>query len=119
MQNAFGWLGEQDPELARDAVEQNKQMEAQALQAQRELARLFYDVFGEGRGPELLERLRDTTIEMPLMSVNGVLGSQPEIGLGPAEWAYYREGQNSVVRFIELQMRNALRSENEEQTHDA
>lgn len=113
--NPFGWLQGED---AREAFTDQQAMQAEARRFFLEQAQLFFDVFRVGRGPELLEHLRTRTIEMPLMVVNGVVGSAPEIGLGPAEWAYYREGQNSVIRYIETMIEAVLRSDNEEQGND-
>lgn len=71
-----------------------------------EEARLFFDVFTQGRGPELLQWLRDHTIEVPLLDVSGSL-VRGEVALSPADWAYVREGQNSVTRLIETMIARA------------
>ncbi len=116
--DAFNWLpganGSSDDE-AREAFENNKAMEEAAKQIAREKARLFHDVFGFGRGPELLELLRSETIELDLMSVSPVIGNHlREMGVSPGEWAYHRNGQNSVVRYIEQQVAIARLVETEE-----
>lgn len=110
----FNWLpgGAENDQAEADPV--NRNMAEEAQRALVEQARLFFDVMSVGRGPELLAHLRDRTIEMPLLMVNGVAGSQPEIGMGPAEWAYYREGQNSITRYIEKMCVIAMQSENKE-----
>ena len=88
----------------------------EAAQKQREFARLFYDVFMTGRGPELLSVMRESTIELDLMAVSPVImNGMREMGVGPAEWAYHRNGQNSVVRWIETMIRLSQAVETEEQ----
>lgn len=118
MSGAFNWLpgGENMPdESARDAVEQNEQMMQAAIVMQREEARLFYDVFMTGRGPELLQLLREKTIEVDLMQVSAVIGNGlREMGVNPSEWAYHRNGQNTVIRYIETMVRTAALIEAEE-----
>lgn len=115
----FGWLGDAmsgglDQEDAREAFEQNTKMQEEAAQRAREIARLFYDVFAFGRGPELLEFLRLQTIELDLMNVSGATIGERQFDLDPANWAYYRNGQNSVVRYSETMIRLAQVIENEE-----
>jgi len=100
---------------AREALEQNEAMLEAATRALREKARLFYDVFGVGRGPELLELLREETVDLDLMAVSPVIGAHlREIGVKPSDWAYHRNGQNSVVRYVETMVREARRIEAEE-----
>lgn len=116
----FGWLTKTDAEIDADEVRSlNRDMTEAANRQLREQGLVFLDVFGTPAGSALLEDLRARTIEMPLMDVGGVIGKAPEIGIGPAEWAFYREGQNSVIRYIETMMRHALRTENEEDAPDA
>lgn len=112
---AFDWLpGANDPD-AREALEQNEEMQKAAMIAAREKARLFHDVFTTGRGPELLELLRLETIDLDLMAVSPVIGGHlREMGVNPSEWAYHRNGQNSVVRYIFSQIRQAQLAEQEE-----
>ncbi len=116
--NAFSWLPGGSPssdDEARDAFEQNKAMEEAAKLIQREKAKLFHDVFGVGRGPELLELLRSETIELDLMNISRVIGtSEREVPVNPSEWAYHRNGQNSVVRYIEHQIMISRLVETEE-----
>lgn len=119
---AFDWLGSAasgglDQEDARDALEKNEAMQQEAAQRMRELARLFYDVFSAGRGPELLMFLRDQTIELNLMNVSDATIGERQFDLDPANWAYYRTGQNSVVRYMETMIRLAQVVENEENEH--
>lgn len=117
MSGAFSWLPGQEGSDgdARDALEQNEAMLQAAENAMREKARLFFDVFGTGRGPELLELLRVETIEVDLMSASQTIGNHlREVAVNPAEWAYHRNGQNSVVRYIETMVRTAKAAETEE-----
>lgn len=107
-EDAFSWLRGNIP--ATPDEQQAAAMNAEAINAENlrqwEAARIFLDVFGTGRGPELLMVLRDATIELPLMEV-AASTVRGDLALSPAEWAYVREGQNSVVRLIESQMRIA------------
>lgn len=113
---AFSWLpGAEEEPGGREALEENEAMLEAARRALREKARLFYDVFGVGRGPELLELLREETIDLDLMAVGPVIGGHlREMGVSPADWAYHRNGQNSVVRYLETMVREARRIEAEE-----
>lgn len=114
---AFDWLpgAAQDEGDERNPVAQNAAMMEAAKLIAREKSRLFYDVFASGRGPELLELLRTETIDLDLMAVSPVIGNHlREMGVNPAEWAYHRNGQNSVVRYIETQIRIAMQVETEE-----
>lgn len=116
--SSFSWLpgqdGESDPN-ARDAFAQNEEMMKAAALIQKAEARLFLDVFTTGRGPELLELMASRTLDLDLMSVSSVVGTHlREAGVGPAEWAYHRNGQNSIVRWILEQIRIARTIENEE-----
>ena len=113
----FSWLpgAEGSDEDAREAFAQNEEMMKAAALIQREEARLFLDVFTTGRGPELLELMQSRTIDLDLMAVSAVIGRHlHEAGVGPAEWAYHRNGRNSVVRWIIQQIRLAQAIENEE-----
>lgn len=112
----FSWLPDRNPidADARDAVEQNEAMIAEAARIHREKCRLFFEVLGSGRGPELLELLRMETIELDLMAVSPVIGNAVrEMGVNPSEWAYHRNGQNSVVRYMEALAREGSRPEPE------
>lgn len=110
---AFDWLFPQgapdglpaDTEEAK--AEQQRQLEAMQA-AENELNQLVASVLRNGRGPELLQWLRDCTIESPLLKLNNAAGQMAgnEFPLSPAEWAYVRAGQNSVIH--ELERRIAL-----------
>lgn len=119
MSDPFGWLpnsnAESGDEDARNALEQNEEMQKAAALMMREKARLFHDVFQTGRGPELLELLHAETVDLDLMAVSPVIGGHlREMGVNPSEWAYHRNGQNSVVRYIVQQIRLAKTVENED-----
>lgn len=107
--SGFEWL----PSEVADAIggegtaAQNAAMHREDAIRQINKAKLFYDVFGNGRGPELLEHLRAETIEVSLLMVEGP-PIQSQIALSPEQWAFIREGQNSMVRHIERQMRIAV-----------
>lgn len=116
MTDPFSWMPQ--PDAARDPFAQaeadQKEMTEDAARRQREFARLFHDVFATGRGPELLELMRECTIELDLMNVSRVIGTeQREVPVNPSEWAYHRNGQNSVVRWIEENLRLARLLESE------
>ena len=99
-----GLPGNETPE---SVIEQNEAMHRKAQEDAMNTARLFFEVFDTGRGRELLALLRDCTIELPLIRMTGTFGGG-EISMTGAEWAYFREGQNSVVRMIEAQMQIAV-----------
>ncbi len=115
MTDPFGWLSPgANEEDARDAADQNKEMTEAVAQIMRERSKLFLDVFGQGRGPELLELMRAATVELDLFAISKSINDEHrEMGVGPAEWAYHRNGQNSVVRWIEQQLQCARLLENE------
>jgi len=103
-EDPFGWMGK--GEVTPDqAIEANEQMAKSAAEAEMEFARLVFDVLeGSPRGPELMAKLDDLTIHMPLMQVNGVIMQGGEVALSPSDWAYYRDGQNSLVRMLKYQI---------------
>lgn len=62
-------------------------------QARDDLDRLTLRVFGDDDGKKLLEWLRHAVLEQPV----ALPGSD-------SSYAYYREGQNSIVRDIEARL---------------
>ena len=62
-------------------------------QARDDLDRLALRVFGDDDGKKLLEWLRQAVLEQPV----ALPGSD-------SSYAYYREGQNSIVRDIEARL---------------
>lgn len=67
-------------------------------------ARIFFDVFGQGRGAELLEILKHKTIYASTMDRSSAI-CDADIPLNPGEFMAMREGQNALIRFIERQMK--------------
>lgn len=61
-------------------------------------AQIFFEVFGTGRGPELLELFRHKTVYASVMEQT--IG-ELQIPLNPGEFMAMREGQNAFVRWIE------------------
>lgn len=103
-EDPFGWMGK--GEVTPDqAIEANEQMAKTAAEAEMNFARLVFEVMeGSSRGPELMAKLEDLTIHMPLMQVNGVIMQGGEVALSPSDWAYYRDGQNSLIRMLKYQI---------------
>ena len=62
-------------------------------------AKIFHAAFSKGNGAKALKILRDMTIEQPCFN--------PEVGENAARMGFTREGQNSIVRYIEQQMQLA------------
>jgi len=95
----FSWLGGQDPFTDQSEAQSKSAMDA--LEKRLELARKVHAIFAQTPdGIDVLQTMRDLTIELPLMQISGSL-VQGEVTLSPADWAYIREGQNSVIRFLE------------------
>lgn len=108
MTNAFDWMGGADVPAQDLSPEEilaaNEKMASAAAEVQMDFAKLVFDVMeASPRGAELMQRLEDLTIQMPLMQVSGSLVTG-EVALSPADWAYVREGQNSVVRMLKDQI---------------
>ena len=97
------------------------QMNAEAIEAHNrkmiEDAKIFFNVFSQGQGPELLEWLSERTVDVPLVQVSGSLANN-QISLSPADWAYFREGQNSIIRLIKQQMKLATETAEEPKNKD-
>jgi hypothetical protein len=107
------WLGGADqPTSEEDLAEQKRQMEAMA-QAERELNALVLSVFGTGRGPELLEWLRDNTVECSPLKINNGAGqiAGNEFPIQPSDWLMIRAGQNSIVHELERRIAIARKPE--------
>lgn len=109
--DAFSWLsgtppteGEAFDDAAREA---NAEMAAEAAELAMIPARLIYAAFSTPDGAEALQWLRERTVQVPLMDVSRS-SVQGEVALSPAEWAYVRAGQNSVVELIDAQIKLAL-----------
>lgn len=119
--DAFGWLSSAMGEVPADGgIKQNEEMMAAALEKQMELARLVHNVFETPQGIDLMDRLYNLTQGAPLMRVSGSL-VEGEVALSPSDWAYIREGQNSVIRFLLGQIdlaKNPPTSNNESKGED-
>ena len=96
---AFDWLSGASDIPADGGIEQNEAMMREAVEQQMEMARLVHSVFETPQGMDLMDRLYNLTQGAPLMKVSGSL-VDGEVALSPADWAYIREGQNSVIRFL-------------------
>lgn len=83
------------PEQLAEAEAQREHVEQQ----RRTDAKLFHSTFSKGSGVKVLKILRDMTIEQPCFN--------PEVGESAARQGFTREGQNSIVRYIEQQMQIA------------
>ena len=67
------------------------------LQKREDADRLFLRVFGDDDGKELMGMLVEWYLQQPVATP----GADPS-------FAFYREGQNSVVRDIEARLRRAM-----------
>jgi hypothetical protein len=65
-------------------------------QQRKDTDRLYLRVFGTEDGIKLMKYMRDTILEQPV----AVPGS-------PTDYAFYREGQNSIIREIEARIYRA------------
>lgn len=91
--------------MSDEEIEEIKEQSIINREQQIADARIFHDVFGTGRGPELLEVLRHKTTYLPAMNRSNALADEIDIPLNPSEFMAFREGQNSIVRFIERQIK--------------
>lgn len=114
--NPFGWLGDQPQDVEEAEADNKKAIEKQQVEIM-EFANLVNRVLGESEGLELMQRLRELTIEIPLYRVGGTL-VEGDVNLSPAEWCAVREGQNSIVRFLEGQIHLARNPINQEMTDE-
>jgi len=106
-ENPFAWLGAGGPETPQEVEQANEDQMRRAQEQILETARLYYRVFDTPDGRQLIDELRQSTIEIPGVRVTGTFGGA-EINMTVPEWMMFREGQNSVVRHIELQMKIAV-----------
>lgn len=116
MSEPFAWLGgfpapESEGWGAVDASGLSREeAEAQqtALLEEFDEARLVFDVFSEGRGPELFELLRQKLFETPTVQVVGQIGhSDLQMAITPEQWLWIRAGQNSVLHWLRGLMEQA------------
>jgi hypothetical protein len=113
----FDWLTQGGLETPQEVEGANAAVMQEAQEQIIKDARIYFRVFDTPDGRELLAMLRDCTIEVPLIRMTGTFGGG-EISMTGAEWAYFREGQNSVVRMIEAQMKIAVAPTNTEGNSD-
>jgi hypothetical protein len=103
-ENPFSWIKAGMPADEQNefdaALKQNEQAVAALQASNMQLAKLTFDVFENGRGPEWLDWVRSKTIGFPLLLVGGMIGGG-EVNLSPSDWAYFRAGQNSIVHLID------------------
>ena len=80
-----------------DGVNANvQQLKVNNFDAQKELDLLYHRCFTSEEGAKVLTHLRSVTIEQPAWMPNA-----------DASFGYSREGQNSLIREIELRIRRA------------
>jgi len=106
--SGFDWLAQQvgfEQGEAGDTAEATRQ----AMQEQMELAQLIKRALVDNDdGVRLLDYLTQATILTPMMAVSRSLPTDGEVALSPADWAYVREGQNSVIHFLRNQISLAM-----------
>ena len=90
-----------------DAVNASGLTKEQADKRQEEVlatfeeARLVFDVFARGRGPELLSYLQQKLIETPAFRTTGQIGHDTlPFNIAPEQWLWIRAGQNSVFFWV-------------------
>jgi len=77
-----------------DDLEQSLPLDTRDVNQQRDdTDRLVLRVMGQEDGAKLMQWLRDTVLEQPV----ALPGSDPS-------YAYYREGQNSIVKDLEARL---------------
>lgn len=91
-----GLAGEEQQQLSEDQIRE-------ARRQQIEDAKIFYEVFGQGRGLEILDLLKDRTTRASVMQVTGCI-IDGDINLSPGEFMAGREMQNALIRYIERQI---------------
>lgn len=104
-----GWstLNEVEVDATKAQADMDADVERRALERYNE-DKTFHTAFCKGAGAKVLKILRDMTIEQPcFFPAVHPLGGEHFATLKPAEQGMIREGQNSIVREIELRMRRA------------
>lgn len=95
--SAFDWINDMMNQQEQEPAQDNEAM----MRAQLEQADLVKRVlFDNPDGAALLDLLVQTTIMTPMMQVSAALPVHGEVALSPSDWAYLREGQNSVVHWM-------------------
>tara|TARA_R110000744_G_scaffold326330_4_gene432098 strand:- start:12213 stop:12581 length:369 start_codon:yes stop_codon:yes gene_type:complete len=95
----FGWLSGGSSAHEDGGLADNQALMMEAVEQRMQVARLVHQVFETPQGIELMNMLYDLTQGAPLMRVSGSL-VDGEVALSPSDWAYIREGQNSVTRWL-------------------
>jgi hypothetical protein len=90
------------------ATEAEAASDTRALLAEYELAKLFFDVFSGGRGPELLRHLEEVLFFTPIYATNAIAFNDLQIPLTPEQWCWVRVGQNSVLHHIRAMLVKAV-----------
>jgi hypothetical protein len=85
-----GWAGLEEGEPKVDPRHADEQYRVD---------RMLYAAFSDGPGAEALAHLRDMTIHQPAFV--------PGSGVDAIMQGFTREGQNSIVRYIDMRMRRA------------
>jgi len=91
-----GLAGEGQQELTAEQIRE-------ARRQQIEDAKIYFEVFGQGRGLQLLDILKDRTTRASVMQVTGCI-IDGDINLSPGEFMAGREMQNALIRHIEKQI---------------
>ena len=104
-----GWktLNEVEVDTAKAQADMEADIERRALERYDE-DKAFHTTFRQGAGAKVLKVLRDMTIEQPCFFPAAHPLAGGHIGeMSAAEQGMIREGQNSIVREIEIRMRRA------------
>lgn len=106
--SGFDWLAQQvgfEQGEAADTTEAARQAQQEQMETAQMIKRALID---NPDGAILLDYLTQATIMTPMMAVSRSLPTDGEVALSPADWAYVREGQNSVIHFLRNQISLAM-----------
>lgn len=78
-----------------------------ALQ-EREIILMVAAVFGSPQGRQLLAHMRSVTIEQPAFLPSSMADSRVTDRMDPVYLGFFREGENSIVRWLEQCVRQAM-----------
>lgn len=92
--------------LGEEQAEKALADQAQTREQQIADAQIFFDVFGTGRGPEMLELLKHKTIYVSSADPSACVHDLA-ISLNPGEFMAGREMQNALIRWIERMVKLA------------
>ncbi len=99
-EQAMGWLGEGLQGLMSQSQGESEEQLQEALMEQYQFDKMIHDVLATGRGPELMEFLEAHTRKVPLMDLTGAW-FYGTAAISSSELAFYRDGQNSVLKYFE------------------